>query len=219
MDTKTELSWGFRAFRWWSGLLVWLYFSLRGYQAKSWLYRYVFEWKYLKLPICTVPSIDLIPAIIDYGKQWRSDSWLQGFDAVSSPQYAQEVFLNRAPVPEHGLDCDEHAIFITALIENSLREGTCDDGYYSPKFFTVIWIDPETLSISGHNVCLLTVPQGPGKFDLYSYMDYGLPNTPVNSIHEVALQVIEERAKGSLPLVWMVQNTALTPEIVQRGAP
>lgn len=196
------------------------FIALRLYKLKSWVYRRIWEKKFLNVQMGMVQNLDLIPPIIDFGRKWRSDSWKQGFDAVSSPQFAQEVFLGRVPVPKHGLDCDEHAIYITALVEKSLANHMCkEDGIAKPRFFTVTWMDPRTWKPGGHNVCLMEVPQRLWQFPKYCYMDYGTPHTTCDSIHAVALQVIERYAKGSEPLVWAVQRTDLTPEMVQWGTP
>jgi hypothetical protein len=191
---------------------VWLYIATRWYKFRSWVYRWMFERRFLKIPIGTVSSVELLPAIVDYGKKWRSDSWLQTFDAISSPQYAQEVFLGRAPVPAHGFDCDEHAIYEVAVVEASAL-GVA-------RLLTVTWIHPVNHQLGGHNVCLLQVPPAEGHtLPRWQYMDYQLPYPAEDSIHAVAKQVAERQCPGSEVLVWATAKLDLTPELIQWGNP
>lgn len=208
----------YRAWRWLCAVAVQLFIKLHLYKLKSQLYRALFERKYRDVKIGVVARLARIPPIIDHGKKWRADGWRELFDAVSSPQRCQQIFLGLAPVPRSGLDCDEHAIYVAAVLKESLEAGLCgEDGVANPRFFTVVWMDPKTWKPYGHNVCLLEVPQ-PGKyFPMHCYMDYGLPSQAVQSISDVAAQVVAHYAPGAEVLVWAVQGVDLTPEMVCRS--
>lgn len=198
---------------------VWLFLARVGtfiflrwhlYQQWSYLYRWIYERKYKAVKLTTFAKLSMIPAYINYGKDWRSDSWQQLGDAVSTPEKAQQIFSGAEPVPKHGIDCDEHAVFEAATIEKSIETKLMQDNVANPKFFTVTWMNGWVGT--GHNVCLLENPQPDGSV-LYSYMDYGNPSAMKRTVHEVAEMIRAKYSEGKpyTGIVWMISKPDLTP--------
>lgn len=210
------MSFWFRAWRWIAGISTLLYITWRVYKFKSQLYRWIWERRFLSVELKLFTDLRQLPDFMDFGRKWRSDSWLQMFDSISSPQYAQQVFSGEEPVPKHGLDCDEHAIFLVAAIRNSLEKGMLlDSGYANPKLLTVTWVDLGTGKAGGHNVCMLEVLRGtlPPQ---YAFMDYHDPRGLCGSPEELALFITKQYAPAAVLLLWAVQEEDLTPVRVRR---
>lgn len=198
---------------------TWAFMAWRGYKVKSWVYRRLWERKYLKSEIVTFPSLEALAEFTKYGSLWKGDSWRAGFDAVSTPGRVQAIFAGAEPAPTEDLDCDDHAIFVVAASNRSLDEGLLNaEGVMRPRFFTVTWMRTDTWVPTGHNVCLFEVPQGPERFPKWCYMDYGAPSAHVESIHDVARAVMLRYANGPAKLiVWCTQKEDLTPQLTHRG--
>lgn len=197
----------------------WAFLSLRGYQMKSLAYRWLWERKYLKSEIVTFPTLEALSRFTQHGRLWRADSWKAGFDAVITPGRAQAVFSGAEEAPVEDFDCDDHAIFVVASAARSLESGVMHtEGVVRPRFFTVTWMRTDTGKATGHNVCLLEVPQGPGRSPKWCYMDYFGPSPHLEEVHQVARAVMLLYAGGPAKLlIWCVQTENLTPLLTHRG--
>lgn len=205
------------AWRWVVGVLFWLYISTRYYQLHSRFHRWAFEGKFKDITIRTYEKLEQLPVFLERGKFWRSDSWLELFDVVSSPQRVQALFDGVVPFAKHNVDCDEHSIYLCAAITASKAAGKMQDSpECNPKFFTVFWVCDDW-SPNGHNVCLLEVPRA-GLPPVYCYMDYGMPYPSHPTIADVAADVVARMAgKPAKCVGWAVQDGAsLKPEKVWR---
>ena len=200
-----------------------LYLKLGSYKAWSRAYRAIWERKFKDVKLVTFSGLSQLGPYMKNGALWVKDSWRELFDAVGSPERAQQIFSGAEPAPKEGLDCDEHAIFLTAVLQKSLATGVLVDKVKNPRFFTVMWF--EGWKATGHNVCLLELPpaapltaSGPPR---YCYMDYGEPSVACNSIQEVADLIRRSYSKATpentYPMVWAVSALDLTPELVSRS--
>lgn len=190
---------------------VYWWLKLGAYRIKSNIYRTLFERKYAKIEILPFTHLSQLPEFVKRGSLWRSDSWKQLFDAVSSPQYAQQVFSGKEPVPEHGLDCDEHAIFLVAAIKKSLELGRLTDKVKQPFFLTVTWFE-DGWKPNGHNVCLFEMEDGK-----FYFMDYSEPNGGWDTIQDLvnAIRARYCSAKTVDSLCWCVSDYDLRPQITK----
>jgi len=182
----------------------------RGYKSWSNIYRWLYERRFRDVKLSTFAALKLLPPFMRNGKLWVSDTWRQLWDAVSSPQYVQQVFANVEPVPVHGFDCDEHAVFLVAAIQKSIATGTMKEPIASVRFFTVTWF--EGLRICGHNSCLLEWSDR-----TFSFMDYHSPSRRCASVQEVADLVRSSYSEAAIPMTWCVQSLDLTPELSHWG--
>lgn len=191
---------------------VWLYFRLHLYRAWSNLYRLIWEQEFKGKPLHSFKSLEEVGEYMRLkAGDWRADSWKQLGDAVSYPQKAQAVFDRAVPVPEAGLDCDEFAIFLTAVLQQSVSDGTFTGPEAPvPRFFTVMWL--EGWKPAGHNVCLV---RHKGH---YAYMDYGQPVGHEDTIQSLAESIsVRYGAPDAVLISHVVQDAALKPLEVNWG--
>jgi hypothetical protein len=196
---------------------VWAYLGLRIYKAKSWAYRWLFEGRYRDVKVFTYATLQLLAARLR-PSWYRPDGWRQLFDAVSYPGRVEAIWESGVP-PKDGLDCDEYAIYSVAAVEKSLASGLMrGEGITNPRLMTVMWLCADAWRPEGHNVCLMEVPQGEGRFSKWTYMDYGNPGPHYESYADVATAIVTWYAGGPAVLLgYAVQRLDLTPEVVYWG--
>lgn len=193
-------------------LFVYCYLAGRCYQVWSWSYRWLFERAYMgRLQIQRFTRLEDLADWVA-AQQWTADSWTELFDAVSCPEKVQA--LGQGGGGKVG-DCDEFAIYLTAAIQGSTPNGYLQryrgDVVAAARFLTVTWMDG--WAPTGHNVCVITWLEA--RQGGYSYMDYGLPSEPFDTVDDLARAVVSRYSQGSgVPLVWAKQTLALSPERV-----
>jgi len=195
---------------------IWIWLNVRGYKTWSAIHRAIFDRKYRTTELATYATLTDLAAWIAK-QEWVKDGLDSLYDAVCSPQKVQAV----GQTGDHKIgDCDEFAIYQTAVIEKSLAMGLMKtDNVQNPRFFTVTWMEKSGKN-SGHNVCLLERPQpnGPVKF---SYMDYGMPSEPPLDTPAQVAVLIASRYSGwdsvgsgkveSGVLCWCACKTNMSP--------
>lgn len=170
------------------------------YRLKSNVYRWLFERRFRAVPVSPVKSVDeLLPRLPP--SWWRADSFAQAWDAVSYPGRVQS-FINRGFPPARGFDCDEFAIYSSAVISQSWPG--------APVYFlTVLWL--EGWKIVGHNVCAYYTRAG------YSFVDYREIREGFLSLKGIAYDVaFEFGGPDCTPLAFAAHRLDLTPEVVER---
>ena len=166
----------------------------RVYKTWSWLYRALWERRLRTVVVARLSLTALADVLRRNAQRWAPDAWQQLWDAVSYPAKAQEVFAGRLEARE-GLDCDEFAVYAVAAAPAELR----------PRLLTVNWL--KGFAPSGHNICLLTLPDG-----TFTCMDYGAPWGPSKAtIAEVAAMVVKAYGGDKLTF-WSVSSEDLTPQ-------
>lgn len=196
-------------------LWTFLYMRLGVYKFWSNVYRFFWEQPFRPIKLHVFPDLPALGKFLSASAtKWRADSWKQLWDAVSYPQTAQAIFEGTYN-PKYGCDCDEFAIFITCVLEKMSAVGTLEYALglpvAEPKFFTVMWMDGWTPT--GHNVCLVRVPDG-----RYAFMDYGMPSGHSTTIAGVAAAIVAAYAPKADLLGWAIAKSDLTPEAVHWGA-
>jgi len=162
-----------------------LYLRLRICQAKSWLYRRLFERKYQNIQVPAYQNMDDLVAFI-CRLIWTADSWAQLFDAFSYPGKIQYVGTEG---DRRIGDCDEFALYCATAIANSNLE------YKNPRILTVAYMQRDG-TLGGHNVCLLERDGG------YAYMDYGRPHHYA-TVRETVQGVLDRYGnEGTVCLGW-----------------
>jgi hypothetical protein len=168
-------------------VILYLWFVTRLQKLKTLIYRFIWERQYVKSTVI-VPATSLKELASRIKPDWwRADSWKQLFDAVSTPEYVQWVWLHGPQ--DSGFDCDEYAVYITAVINDSLKKGLLNEvGIKRAWMTTICWVT-EAGGVYGHNVSVLEYNFG-GK-ETYFYMDYGMPSGPFNSLRDLAEAVVK----------------------------
>lgn len=150
--------------------------------------------------------------------KWKRDGISELWDAVCTPQKVQAVGFDLTS--PHGNDCDEEAIWLTNVIDNSLPfrgDGYVEQRVIGASFFTVTWYEPATNHFSGHNVCLLNCTDG------FRYMDYHEPSDPCRTIDEVVQTIVDKYAgwdssghgtRDAVVLCWCLSTKDLKPYMV-----
>lgn len=189
-------------------------FKLRVYQLKSYVYRWIWEREYQDIRISTFESLQKLAKHIK-PQWWRADGWRQLWDATSYPGKAELVFRGIVNPPIQGFDCDDYAVFLTAAITESLAQGVLTDLVHRPKILNVMWF--ESWIPHGHSVCLLVIPPSLESSTVrYSYMDYGIPSHPQNSVQEVVDLIRANYSEHDIsPSVWCMTGLDLTPELIE----
>lgn len=180
--------------------------TLHLYRLKSIVYRLLFEREFRDVKLSLFHSFQDIAEVIR-PDAWRADSWETLFDAVSYPGKAQRVFEGTLH-PTKNFDCDEFAIWLTAVLERCKNAETIE-GIKGVAMMSVIWAT-EGFGINGHNVCLFARQAGT-EFGFY-VMDYGMPTGPFLSAAEAARNVVHRYGRGTaLPLVMCCHDYKLRP--------
>ena len=185
------------------------------YKWKSDLHRWIYDREWATVELSTYVSIADLQKWMQ-GFVWKADGLTELWDAVCTPNKVQAVGRGNSP---HGNDCDEEAVYLTAVIEKSLAAGLMqEDGVANPRFLSVTWFAGRACIPNGHNVCLLEYPQKSDGSTWYAYMDYGAPSTKYRTVQEVVDRVRQIYAGQNgalyLPLMYAVQRLDLTPERV-----
>lgn len=108
-----------------------------------------------------------------------------------------EVDGHRFYLPEADIivhNCDEFAIYNTAVLSRSLGIGKILGGLIQENYMSVGWMNG--WKPNGHAVCLLTYPKPGGGFE-YAFMDYSQPSLRCASIREVCDQVLARYSPGA----------------------
>lgn len=183
-----------------------LYIGCGGYAAWSWVYRLLWEWKFRD-----VTKLRIFATLADLGaylqanaSKWTGDTLKQGFDAFSFPLKAQRVF-DGEEADTRGIDCDEFACFAANAILQSTLKGKMPAEVYSPQILTVTWVKKADGKATGHNVCLVEMPNGKR-----AYMDYGQPAGHSSNVEGVVRAVLDRYAPGGWQCIgWCTMTPAL----------
>jgi hypothetical protein len=203
---------------------IMVFFRLGLYRRKSAAHRKLFDKQYEGTPLSTYRTLaELATKMGSF--QWKKDGLTELWDAVCTAEKVEKVGFGNS---SHGNDCDEEAIYLTTVIAKSLGLGIMKDKIQNPRFFTVMWYEPDKGSVSGHNVVLLQNITDKLENGLpivrYSYMDYGMPSAQFDTVDEVANLIRSNYAgwdstgHGTQPFVglgWCIQDEALN--VVQRS--
>jgi hypothetical protein len=186
---------------------MWLYLRLRLYQAKSVIYRALFERGYGAVKIRTFASLDLLPPFLQWGRLWRADGPRQFWDVTMRPERAQQIFAGEELTPTSGLDCEDHAAFLIAAITRSMWAGLLREVAAPPMFLAAFWCEPGNLRVDGHVVCLLKMQAGG-----WAYMDYKEPSAACVTVGSVAELVFAAMAPaGSARVCWATMEESIKP--------
>jgi hypothetical protein len=193
--------------------LIWLVFTTRLYTLWSRVYRWLYEREVMSTTaLKTFETVRELGQYLNARKElWKADSWKQLFDAISSPEYAQQCFEGLVE-PRSGLDCDEYAVFAANALKKSLLLGrmALTEEVSAPQMLSVMWRDGDGLN--GHNVCLARIKGS------WVYMDYGAPRGHSYDIRGVALAVLKEYAK---PDAELLAHARMAPDLklleIKRG--
>lgn len=195
---------------------VYVFLHAHLWRAKSWLYCRLQEPREVRdVELLTFRDFREVTHFMGNGTKWRADGWRSLWDAVHSPQYAQQAFAGVYPA-ETDLDCDDHARFAAAAIEHSIAEGEWRQSFGTPRLLTVTYL--KGLKPGGHVVTVVSkesdrVEMWGSRFSgrEYYWGDYGGLLGPFASIADVARNVRSVYAPGSSAIVHCVQDVALRP--------
>ena len=197
------------------------------------LYRLIWEARYSTTVLTSYRSIHELVDIMRTC-HWTADGWRQLWDAWSYPGRVQSIISTKPEAERLIGDCDEFAIYLAAVLEQSSSLGGFENGRFClapylgglmvdrARVLTLIWINKDG-KYGGHNVCLIdwydlnASRHNPRGADVYSYMDYDYPNLGVVDLRGIIEQVMEKYACGGRVLAWSIHDKDLKLEEAHRG--
>ena len=153
------------------GLIYWAYWSR--------LYRFLFHWKYEKIPLAENLSVVQVDQKLSR-LIWIPDGPRELWDACGSPHRIQHV-LNAIdagnPQPNEPLDCDDFSIWACNAIDRK----------YYPRIFSFAWVTQDG-EIKGHAMCLCRQKNG----KLFHLGNWGLKG-PYKNLREACQDILKLR--------------------------
>lgn len=198
------------------------------YRWWSRLYRLIWEHKYSTVALQSYRNFTDLVAIMRTCV-WTADGWKQIWDAFSYPGKVQFIINTDGPKPKIG-DCDEFAIYLANVLEQSSTLGGHENGRFvldtyegmmveRARVLTVSWVKQDG-KYGGHNVCLIDFFDLKSKHhpltgpDYYAFMDYDYPNVMQVDLRGVIEQVMNKYAPGGTCIAWAIHDKDLKLEKV-----
>ena len=204
-------------------------FLLLVYRWWSRLYRFIWERKYSNYPLRSYRTFDELAAVIR-SCTWVKDGAKQLWDAFSYPGRVQCIIDTNAIGGRYIGDCDEFAVYLANVLEQSATFGGFENGRFtlapwyglmmdSSKILTVEWVDKNG-KYGGHNVCLIEwfdTRETSHMDGTFSYMDYGDPDLICANIQAVLYCIMRKYAPDGTLLCWAIHDKNLNLQEVHLG--
>lgn len=163
------------------------------------LQRTIHEQGYNDVEISTYRTYDELVLAMDR-VVWTGDGLSRGFESVSVPGRVEDIIQKDGKRPD--VDCDDFAVYEVAALNRSVERGVFTGDLVQASMLSVIW-QWKTDGITGHAVALLE--RNIEGRRMFSYMDYGGPSEPRDSLDKVVQDVVRDY-NGARPVVAYTQD-------------